>query len=62
MPELMTTEDVAERYKMERHAAADYMKKLPYFTVGRRIFVRRNDLIEWEKNRTLYPVQRRMGG
>ena len=61
MPELMTTEDVAERYKMERHAAADYMKKLPYFTVGRRIFVRRSDLIEWEKSRIVYPVQRRRG-
>ena len=61
MSELLTTEDIAARYRMERHAAADYMKKLPYFQVGRRIFVRRSDLIEWEKNRTIYPVQRRRG-
>lgn len=61
MPELLTTEDVAERYKLERHAAADLMKKLPYMTVGRRIFVRRSDLIEWEKRRTVYPVQHRRG-
>lgn len=59
MPELMTTEDVAERYRLERHAAASLMMRLPYIKVGRRIFVRRSDLIDWEKNRTIYPAQRR---
>lgn len=61
MTDLLTTEDVAARYLMERHAAARLMKTLPTLRVGKRLFVRACDLTEWERKRTDYPVRRSAG-
>lgn len=58
MTELITVEDFAARYQCERHYAAKLMKKsLPVIRVGKRMFVKATDLMEWERKRTDYPVR-----
>ena len=56
MPELLTTADVMERYKCERHTATTIMHKLPVFKVGNKLFVRAVDLKRWEEGRIEYPA------
>lgn len=59
MSDLLTTDDIIARYQVERHTAASIMRQLPSFKVGKRLFVRADDLIEWERKRTVYPVIKR---
>ncbi len=56
MTELLTVTDVMERYNIERHSAGKIIRQLPYFKIGNKLFIRSNDLYEWERNRTFYPV------
>lgn len=61
MADLLTTEQIAERYHLaSTDAAADWMnRKLPCFKVGKRLFVWADDVIEWERKNKVYPVLRR---
>lgn len=56
MPDILTTVDVMARYGCERHTAASIMRKLPFFRVGKRMFVKLNDLKTWEESLIEYPV------
>lgn len=60
MTDLLTTEQIAARYQMaSKEEAAKWMHKLPCFKVGKRLFVRADDVTEWERKNTVYPVLRR---
>ena len=62
MPDLMTVAEVAERYGLERHSAADLMKKnMPVTRIGGKLFVRKRDLLAYEESRTEYPVPALVG-
>ena len=55
--DLVTVDDLVERYHMERHSAARMMRvDLPSFKVGKRLFCRAEYLKELEENRTVYPM------
>ena len=56
---MLTTVDVMSRYSCERQTAAAIMKRLPWFKVGKRIFVKAVDLEQWEESKTVYPVAAR---
>lgn len=56
MPELLRTEDIMDRYGCERHTATAIMRKLPVLKVGKRLFVRKADLQDWEETRMEYPM------
>ena len=55
MPDILTTADVMLRYGCERHTAASIMHKLPVFRVGKKMFVKMRDLLNWEESRIEYP-------
>ena len=57
MQDIFSVDDVKRRYGCERHLAADIIRKLPSFKVGRRLFVKASDLSDWENSRIEYPVQ-----
>lgn len=56
LDQLLTVEDVADRYKIERHTAARMMKQMQYLPIGRRIFVKESDLAAYERDHKVYPV------
>lgn len=56
MKDLLTTEDIMERYKLQRQAAAILMHKMPLLKIGKRLYVSASDLEAWERSKTVYPV------
>jgi len=60
LPELLSTEKITDRYKMaSTEEAAKWMhNKLPCIKIGKRLFVRADDVAEWERKNTIYPVIR----
>lgn len=56
--DVLTTEDLMNRYHCERQKAADIMHKLPSFKIGNRLFVKAAYVAEMEEGLTVYPVTR----
>lgn len=56
MQDLLTLDDIMVRYKLQRHAAANLMHKMPVTKIGRRLFVTVRDLEKWEQEQTQYPA------
>ena len=60
MPDILTTADIIQRYGCERHTAARIINSLPRFRVGKRLFVKMADLLNWEESRIEYPMPETM--
>lgn len=59
MTDLLTVEDIMARYRMaDDDTARRHMRKLPCIKIGKRLFVRADDVAEWERKNTIYPVIR----
>lgn len=60
MPDILSVQDLMMRYGCERHTAAKIIKGLPKFRVGKRLFVKMVDLLNWEESRIEYPMPETM--
>lgn len=59
MTDLLTVEDVMNRYKLaDKHTAGRYIHEAHGFKVGKRLFVRVTDLAEWERRKNIYVLRR----
>jgi hypothetical protein len=56
VPDILSVQDLMARYRCERHTASKIMSKLPKFRVGKRLFVKAVDLLNWEESRIEYPM------
>ena len=56
MKELVTVDTICDRYGCERHKAADIIRRIPHFTVGKRMFAAAADREAWEREQMVYPI------
>ena len=56
MKDLITIEMICDRYGCARHKAGDIIRRIPHFTVGKRLFAAAADLEAWEREQMVYPI------
>lgn len=56
MPDILTISDIMRRYGCVRQTAGKIMKKLPFFVIGGRKFVKARDLQDYEESLIEYPA------
>ena len=56
MKDLITIEQICDRYGCARHKAGAIIHRIPHFVVGKRLFAAAADLEAWEREQMVYPL------
>jgi len=55
MPDILTIDDIMQRYRCSRDIAKEFTKELPFFIVANKRFYKLRDLQNMEEKITHYP-------
>lgn len=56
MKDLITIEQICDRYGCARHKAGAIIRRIPHFQTGKRVFAYAADLEAWEREQMVYPL------